>query len=670
MKIKLLKLSFFLFFLMTIQAQNKKINKISTEDLKEIRHIKDSTASAAILFQKGYVSFEYNRDIGFLMVTNVQTRIKIYKKDGYDWANKTVAYRVSGNTKEDVTFKNAYTYNLVNNKIEKTKLTKDGEFNEVVNKFWGQQKIVMPNVKVGSIIEYEYTIRSPFIGEMNQWDFQRTIPVNYSELKTNVPEYYVYKSFFKGTLTPNVTVLKGGGTFIYEEKKRPDDMFYKQTNYVQQKIDFIETSTTYWLEDVPALKAEVFVYNMDNYNSSVNNELTMINFPSEPSRLLSTTWEDMIKKIYESDNFGDELKKTGYFEDAVDEAIKGLSTADQKVDVILNLVKKKVSWNKMHGYYCDEGVKSAFKKGSGNTAEINLMLTSMLQYAGLDANPVLISTRSNGIALFPNRTAFNYVIAAVETPAGLQLLDATEKFSIPNVLPIRDLNWFGRLIRKDGSSSMVNLYQKTPSAENVFLIYDLQENGTVLGKIRIQIDRQLALAFRQKNVDKSNDQYLESLENTNNKIEISDYVRENEKDLNLPIVEKFAFKSVKNVEIIGGKLYLTPLLFNAIKENHFKQEKRLFPIEYDFINQSCYNVSIKIPDGYEVEALPKSTNISLLDNQMIFKYLIQNDGQRIQLVVKLDVNQASFLADDYESLKAFFQNIVDKENEKIVFKKI
>jgi hypothetical protein len=49
--------------------------------------------------------------------------------------------------------------------------------------------------------------------------------------------------------------------------------------------------------------------------------------------------------------------------------------------------------------------------------------------------------------LFPNRTGFNYVIAAVETPSGMMLLDASDKFSTPNVLPFRALNWTGRLIR-------------------------------------------------------------------------------------------------------------------------------------------------------------------------------------------------------------------------------
>lgn len=92
--------------------------------------------------------------------------------------------------------------------------------------------------------------------------------------------------------------------------------------------------------------------------------------------------------------------------------------------------------------------QKAYTDKTGNVAEINLMLTSMLRYAGLEANPVLISTRSNGIAYYPTIAAFNYVVSAVDISGELVLLDATEKYSNINVLPFRDLNWIGRLVKK------------------------------------------------------------------------------------------------------------------------------------------------------------------------------------------------------------------------------
>ena len=65
-------------------------------------------------------------------------------------------------------FSDVATYNLVNNKVEKTKLKSDGEFIEKTNKFYSEKKITMPNVKVGSIIEYKYIKKSPFLSKINE----------------------------------------------------------------------------------------------------------------------------------------------------------------------------------------------------------------------------------------------------------------------------------------------------------------------------------------------------------------------------------------------------------------------------------------------------------------------------------------------------------------------
>ena len=70
------------------------------------------------------------------MKTRVRTKIKIYKKEGYDWANYIVPYHIVGGVEESVTFSDAVTYNLVDGKIEKTKLKSNGEFVEKLNKFW------------------------------------------------------------------------------------------------------------------------------------------------------------------------------------------------------------------------------------------------------------------------------------------------------------------------------------------------------------------------------------------------------------------------------------------------------------------------------------------------------------------------------------------------------
>jgi hypothetical protein len=660
---------FLLVFVFKTNAQEFKLGKVSVAELEEKKHPKDSSAVAAILFKKGEVRFEFSQDKGFEMIIEVKTRIKIYKKEGYSWANQMVQYYSLSNSKENVSFSDAVTFNLVGGKIEKTKLKSEGEFDEKINKYWGRKKIVMPNIKEGSVIEYEYTIKSPRISELKEWFFQTSIPVNYSEFNTYIPEYFVYKPTSKGFIFPKITVEKNQKDIIINSKER-SGFYISKTTFSQDKINYTETRTTFLAENLPAMKEEAFVNNIDNYTTSVSHELAMTKYPNSPTEMYATDWESVTKKIYENENFGAELNKTGYFEEDITALLKGLATQEEKIAAIFTFVKAKVKWNDFYSYSCDEGVKKAYKDKVGNIAEINLMLTAMLRYAQLTANPVLVSTRSNGIAMFPNRTAFNYVVAAVETSNGLILLDASDKFSTPNVLPFRALNWVGRLIRKDGTSIEVDLMPKVLSKEAVNLSFVLDNKGFVNGKIRNQFTNHEAWYFRQKNVLTNKDSYLESLENKNNNIEISDYVRENELELAKPIVENYSFQDSKTVEVINDKIYLSPLIFLVSKENPFKQEVRDYPIDFGYPAESRYNINITIPEGYIVESLPKAMNITTGEDVGFFKYVVGNEGSNISILITSNINTAIVSSDFYNVLKDFYQQMIDKKNEKIVLKKV
>ena len=658
----------FTFFYSNSYAQEFKLGKVSVAELEEKEHPKDLSAEAAILFKKGETKFRYSDTDGFEVITVVQTRIKIYKKEGYNWANQEVNYYLDNSYNENVSFSDAYTYNLVNGKIEKTKLKSDGEFTEKINKYWGRKKITMPNVKEGSVIEYEYSIKTRLIGSLRDWYFQSSIPVNYSEYITYIPEYFEYNSNQKGYVLLETAVEKINRKINYVNVRDYKDGTPPTRS--NEELNFIEKKTTYSIKNLPAMKEEAFVNNIDNYTSSISHELSMTNYPNTPLKYYSTNWESVVKTIYNYDDFGPELNKTGYFEDDVNKLLTGITVDSERIAVVLNFIKSNVKWNKYKGYSCNDGVKTAYKNKTGNSAEINLMLTAMLRFAGLNANPVIISTRDNGIAFFPSRTAFNYVIAAVETPAGMILLDATEKYSEPNILPLRDLNWVGRLIRKDGTSTEVNLMPKTLSREAISMNVVLKADGSVDGKIRRQLSEYNAFEFRKENGDTNSDLYLEKLENRSKNIEISDYVRENDLDSNKPIVESYTFKDSKSVEIINDKIYISPMLFLATSENPFKQEVREYPVDFGYPMLNKYNINLEIPQGYIVESLPASINLATGNDIATFKYMMANADNKIQLSITSTIIAPIVSPDFYPVLKGFYQQMIDKQNEKIVLKKI
>lgn len=667
---QLLLTLFFTLFFFNGKAQEFKLGKVSVEELQEKNHPTDSAAVAAILFEKGAVDFEYNQNDGFIMITEVTTRIKIYKKEGYDWANKAVRYYIGNNAKETVFISDAITYNLIDGKIEKTKLKSDGEFDEQVNKYWRRKKITMPNVKVGSVVEFKYKVRSSRFSELTEWSFQSSIPVNYSEFKTFIPEYFVYNPNIKGFISPKITKenSRKSLSYSYRPEARPGERLGSSSS--QEKLEFSETRTTYVTENLPAMKEEAYVNNIANYTTSVSHELSVVKFPNQPYKTLSTDWASVTKTIYDYDDFGPELNKTGYFEEDLKVVIAELSSPEEKFLAIFNYVKETVKWNDYYGYSCNDGVKKAYKDKTGNVAEINLMLTAMLRYAGLTANPVLVSTRSNGIAFFPNRTAFNYVIAAVETPKGLVLLDATDQFSTPNILPLRALNWVGRLIRNDGTSIEADLIPKAPSNDVVMMNYEIDTNGQVSGTLKRQRTDYNAIIFRENIKDVKEDAYLEKLENGNNKIEISEYSRTNENDLKFPIVENFSFSGSNFSENIGGAIYINPMLFFAVEQNPFKQENRAYPVDYGFPFIDKYSITIKIPEGYKVETIPSSLLLNMEDNLGGFKFMVNTSGNSIQLMLTHQINVPIVVADYYPMLKQFYQKMIEKQNEKIVLKKV
>ena len=656
--------------LFTTKAQNFELGEVSVKELQEEAHPGDSSAVAAILYNKGKSFFEFSQSKGFELVHEVEVRIKIYKKEGYEWGNRTVAYYIGGSDKEYVSFAKAVTYNLADGKIERTKLKNDGEFSENVNKYWAQKKIVMPNVKEGTVIEYKYTKRSPYVTNFPEWSFQQSIPVNYSALETVIPEYFSFKPVYKGFIFPVATTSTNRKMITLTTSTRSEGAAASLNNNVSnQKIEFIEAKTSYILKDLPALADERFVNNIKNYTAAVEHELSYIKYPNSPMEYFSTTWEDVVKKIYDNSDFGTELNKTGYFESDVDALVAGISDDKIKIATIFNYVQSQMNWNDFIGYNCNDGVRKAYGEKTGNVAEINLMLTSMLRYARLNANPIILSTRANGIALFPNRQAYNYVIVGVETNNGLVLLDATNKNTLPNILPIRALNWYGRMIKKDGTSSQVDLMPKGNSKDIMNVMATIGTDGNISGKLRDQYFDYNAWLFREENMGLAKDSQIDRLEKRHPGLEISEYEVINQNDLSKPIGEEMTFVHKNTVDMIGDKLYFSPMLFLASSENPFKQETRQYPIDFVFPNQDKYNISYTIPEGYEIETLPAPLNLAMSDNKASFKFNIIQQGNVIQVASVLDINSAVLLAEDYQMLKDFYKGMIEKQNEKIILKK-
>lgn len=659
-------------FLNISVAQNYKFGKVSEEELLQKQHPEDPNTDAAILYRETKTEFQYTQDGGWYMVTDYFERVKIYTKEGFDWANTTINL-YKGDGEDKLLGLKGYTYYMGSDgKMQEVKLKSDGVFEEETSKYLSQTKITMPDVREGCVIEYKYTINSPFIFNIDEFSFQETIPVDKVKVVFKTPEYFVYKSHQRGWVPYKV-----------ESESHDRSMSFRQTTQdltalqgpgipvtSTREVKFREDTYTVELDKVPALKEEAFAGNLKNYTTALQFEMSYIDIPGSPLKTYATTWEDVSKSIYRVDVFGAELERNNYFEKDIDNLLSGVTKPEEKAGRIFSYVLNKMNWNGLPGIYANEGVKAAYKKGSGNVADINLMLVAMLRHANLNANPVLVSTKSHGIPLFPTRNGFNYVIAAVDFPEGTLLLDATNKDAEIGVLKSSILNWQGRVIKKDGTSGWVSLSSMVPAVKSAMVNVDIKPDMSVSGKAQNRYTGNYAFHYRSEFKSLNEDSQRKEIEKNSNQAELSNLHFENLDTLGKPVSLEYDFESPDAIEDVAGKLYFSPMVFMATKESPFKPETRAYPIDFGYPMKDRYIVNIALPDGYKVESLPENAVYNLGENMGSYRYLISQVGNKLQLSVEFSMNKSFIAADEYGNLKKFYELLISKENEKVVLSKV
>lgn len=642
---------------LTVLSQNYKFEKVSKEELEEKFYPLDSTANAAYLYKYRRTYYDYIPNRGFQLTTEVHERIKIYSKDGFDMATKSISCYdpESGGNPDYVSSIKGYTFNLENGKLVKDKLSKKNIFKERRNKYRVITKITMPSIKEGAVIELKYKLISPRAGYLDDVKYQYNVPVRKLDCSVEIPDFFVFNKRSKGYY--NVKM---------QQSSKNGSLGAGGQNYNVSVYKFVS-------DTIPALRDdEPYVGSISNYRGGMSFELTQTNFLSVGGGIetFSNSWEDVSKQIYKSSSFGDELDKKSYYKDDIDKILVTTKNEFEKANAIFQFVKLKMRWNKFYNIYSQKGVRKAYKEQVGNVADINLMLTSMLRYAGLDANPVLVSSKGNGVPLFPTIDGFDYIIAMVKFSNNTKvLLDATEPYSLPNTLPSRVLNWNGRIVTKLGASSWISLVPKKHAIEENIIMVKIDEDLMVEGLFRTKYDNLNALNFRKNYNHIKEESLITSFEESKN-IEIENFKILNKKDLGKPITRNVKFSSEDLVESINGKLYIEPLLFLSHHTNPFKLKDRKFPVDFITPWKHKNTVSIQIPVGYKVESIPETIAIGLPENLGVFKYQVSQTGKSIRTICILQFNQATIAPQHYFALKEFYNQLVKKQSEKIVLVKL
>ena len=112
------------------------------------------------------------------------------------------------------------------------------------------------------------------------------------------------------------------------------------------------------------------------------------------------------------------------------------------------------------------------------------------------------------------------------------------------------------------------------------------------------------------------------------------------------------------------------MLGEAWKENPFKSAQRVYPVEMPYTIDETYLLRLEIPTGYVIDEMPKQMVVKLNeDDDGMFEFRISESGGGISLRSRLRLKRAFFMPEEYEMLREFFNLVVKKHSEQIVFKK-
>ena len=154
--------------------------------------------------------------------------------------------------------------------------------------------------------------------------------------------------------------------------------------------------------------------------------------------------------------------------------------------------------------------------------------------------------------------------------------------------------------------------------------------------------------------------YIEKKLEENPNLQIFEYEIENVDSIYKPVKEKYQIVLDNEVDVIGNEILLYPLLLEHFNENPFNSENRNYPVDFGYCREETGTIIINIPENFKVISLPEGCNMKMPDNDAVFMYKAVQVGSAIQISFKYGINKPLFMENEYQDLRAFFNQIVLK----------
>ncbi|WP_020526881.1 carboxypeptidase-like regulatory domain-containing protein [Flexithrix dorotheae] len=771
----------------TIHEITSNLGKITQEDL-ENNSVKFPNHDAVILFDKGIIRYDIVDSDGLVKLVIEKTRrIKIQTQEGVKHGNIKIKFPKNAR----INYVKANTYNLdLNDNISRNKIKKRDIVTDFTNRYENERGkfkyalnedttvaykiLTMPEVRVGSIIEYTYELIYDDYENLIPWFFQNKLPTEYSELELLIPHFYEYKTDLQGLYPAHQIIKESVSQNISGNIRMAAIAEFANWDYMQmgysnwmntntapryngQNINYQQAVSTlrtvFILKDLPPIpenpginQVSKLTFNLSGYSnvnpmgifqdatwlqrirwnrygpSFFNNNFTAFNrginrpvtsrysgrrwtresleddfkrhpmravFPGEENELLigeklptkTQSWEEVNKVLITHENFGQQLKNSKKFTKKLIPLFDFIDSDLARMVRIYKYVQNNVRWNGEYSIFVSQDLKKIAESKRGNSADVNLFLTALLNDAGIKANPVVLSTKTHGPLLqsVPDIRKLNNVIAEVKINGKTILLDATDFMRGYNLISAEDMNGLAWKVSSDNPEWLNILNARSTQFSYAKMHLDMV--GAMEGEITYQQTNFMALDKRREIYEKQLSRKLQSVfESRFNDVKVDNMAFINLTEFDKPLKSNYKFRTLDFSEKQADSIVVNPMMLEQMRANPFSADSIIDPITLLYPKNYVHVITLEIPEGYKIARAPQNTDIKFEKELSDFLVKMGKDSLVAQFIYQVsynmnEINVSSTIhtrsneifPSEYPEFKAFFDKIMTKHREKIVF---
>jgi Domain of Unknown Function with PDB structure (DUF3857)/Transglutaminase-like superfamily len=507
----------------------------------------------------------------------------------------------------------------------------------------------LPDVQVGSIIEYHYTYipQEGFVFD-SSWILSEELFTLHGKFSLRPDSSFTMRWGTPVGLPPGTAAPKSDhGTIRLEAQKVPAfqiEDFMPPENELKYRVEFI-------------------------YSDSTNMETDPEKYWKKEGKRLDTTVEAFVGKHKSMEQAVAQIASEG------DTPELKLRKIYAKVQTLRNTsyeLEKTEQEKKREKEKDTNNVEDVWKRGYGNGVQLTWLFLALARAAGVEAYPVMASARS---VYFFNPARTN--TSQLDTNVVLVKLNGKDVYCDPGtafapfgLLPWSETAVQGLRLDKDGGSWVkTELPESSVSRIERKADLKLDDTGSLEGKLTITFTGLEALWRRQeeRNVDEPDrkkfleDQVKEyipvgiDVELTNK----PDWGSSSEK-----LVAEYDLKVPGWVSGAGKRALLPVALFGATEKQLFEHENRVHPIYFEFPFKKIDDVTIELPLGWQVSSVPPAKNQDA--KSIVYTLKVENDKGTLHLNRELNVDVLLLQPKVYPTLRAFFQIVRAGDEQQVV----